>query len=337
MSGDRTKTSRAPKRWRRCRRAGGVARLAAGLSLAATGFALASISTALADPAADHGKPADGQSADTQAETAAKTFPGSRPADASRPNARARNGRPATLPTTDPAALPWDEIAVFMRQHSPLKWERWDQFDRAYSSRGAGGPGASRRAEMRQKLEEGIRDQYAQLKKIESADADEYQLMVRRVELEDKVFGAQAEFRRGAGDAAKQALATQQIKQHVRALLALQDEVKLHRLEHRKAELARQSDQVDKQLAVINERIAQGPKEQQVDYLAFQLLRAQPPALWDGPGPGRLGGGGGQPRRDGAPPDGREPRSGHLPPTTNRSGDEGSKQAEKSPAPADQR
>ena len=184
--------------------AGGVARLAAGLSLAATGFALASIPTALADPAADHGKPADGQSADTQAETAAKTFPGSRPADASRPNARARNGRPATLPTTDPAALPWDEIAGFMRQHSPLKWERWEQFDRAYSSRGAGGPARSRRAEMRQKLEEGIRDQYAQLKKIESADADEYQLMVRRVELEDKVFGAQAEFRRGVGDAAKQ-------------------------------------------------------------------------------------------------------------------------------------
>lgn len=316
MSGDRNNTIRAP----RPRRAGRTACLAAGLSLAAIGLAFTPL-PAQGDPAttapAEHSQPAD-----SQAQQAAQPLRGSGAADAARAGARARDGRPTTGPALDPAAIPWDEIAAFMRQHSPLKWERWEQFNRV-------NPGSSRGEEVRQQVRDGIRGQYAQLKKIESADPDEYKLEVHRVEIEDGMFGAAADYRRGAGDAAKRGLATQQMEQHVRDLLDLRDQLQKHRLERRKAELARQSERVEKQLASLEQKPK--TKEQQITALAKRLLNDQPAPLWGGPGSGPGGGGSprsGQPRRDGAP-NGREQRSGRAGPTTNRSADEESSGGEK--------
>ena len=200
-----------PRSPRRRRRARGAARPAACLSLAAIGLALASIPTAVADPAADHANSPDARVADTRVADAKLVDDGAggdrrqgvprlaaRRCRASQPSAR--DGRPATLPTIDPAAIPWDEIAGFMREHSPLKWERWEQYNRAYG--GGHGPGArgwrpgpAAAPKCGKRSRKGFATSTAQLKKIESADAGEYKLMVRRVELEDKVFGAQAEFR----------------------------------------------------------------------------------------------------------------------------------------------
>jgi hypothetical protein len=321
MSGDRNNTTRATR--------GRAARLAVALSLGAIGLALASIPAAIADPVDNHPQPDEDKAA-----AAAQTLLADRTADGPRAGARARDGRPATAPTIDPAAIPWDEIAAFMRQHSPLKWERWEQFDRMYPGPARGGWD---RGEMKQRLQDGIRAQYAQLKRIESIDSDEYKLEVRRVELEDKIFGAAVDFKRGAGDDAKQSLARGQMKQHVRDFLSLRDELQKHRLERRKAELGRQSEQIEKQLAFLEQKPK--PKEQRITNLANQFLTAQPPALFGGPGGGPGGPGGprsGQPRRDGGP-EGREQQSGRAGPTTNRSAEGESPKGEKSPAPADQK
>src|SRR3954452_2520178 len=105
MSGDRNNTIRAP----RPRRGGRTVCLAAGLSLAAIGLAFTSL-PAGGEPTATAAPAPATQPADAQAQAAAQPIRGSRAADPA---------RPAAAP--DPAEIPWDEIAAFMRQHSPLK------------------------------------------------------------------------------------------------------------------------------------------------------------------------------------------------------------------------
>ena len=62
------------------------------------------------------------------------------------------------------------------------------------------------------------------------------------------------------------------MKQHVRDLLSLRDELQRHRLERRKAELERQSEQIDKQLALLEQKPK--PRDQRITNLANQYLTA---------------------------------------------------------------
>jgi hypothetical protein len=310
MSGDRNNLICAP---RRRRRAAGTVCLAAGLSLAAIGVAFTSLpahgESATAAPA-----PATQPAADAQAQPAAQR---SRAADPVRPGPRMRDERPTPAPAAD---IPWDEIAAFMRQHSPLKWERWEQFNHKY-------PAGYGRGDLKQRLEDGIRGQYAELKKVKGVDPVEYELDVRRVEIEDKIFGANADYRRGTDDVEKQSRARTQMQQHVRDMLALRDELKKHRLERRKAELAHQSEQIDKQLAALAEKSS--PQEKQIANIARNLLSDQPPPLWDRSGSGPANPPSGSPRRDGGAPDDREQRPGPAAPTTKPTAGEESPRGDK--------
>ena len=297
MSGDRNNTIRA----QRPRRGGRTVCLAAGLSLAVLGLAFTSL-PAGGEPAPAAPAPAT-QPADAQAQSAAQPIRGARAADPAHPGARVRDGRPnagTAAAAPDPAEISWDEIAAFMRQHSPQKWERWEQFNRQY-------PGPGGRGDMKQRLEDGIRGQYAQLKKIESADAEEYKLNVRRVEIEDKIFGTVADFKHAVvvEDVSKQSMARTQMKQHVRDYLALRDELQKHRLERQLKALAKKPE----------------PNDRRITNLADDLLAEQPLPIWDRAGSGPANPRSAPQRRDGAA-DGREQRPARAGPTTNRSADD---------------
>src|SRR4051812_10270219 len=118
MRGDRNNTIRAP----RPRRAGRTACLAAGLSLAAIGFAFTSLPV--------HGEPPTTAPATAPAERSNPADAEAQPAAQPMRGARVRDGRPTTGPGVDAAAIPWAEIAEFMGEHSRLKWQRWEQYER---------------------------------------------------------------------------------------------------------------------------------------------------------------------------------------------------------------
>jgi hypothetical protein len=76
----------------------------------------------------------------------------------------------------------WKDIAAFMLDHSPNKWRMFELIPEHHS--------------MKAKARAGIVHRYRELRSLEHRDKDRYELELRRVRVEDDLFGVLGEIRR---------------------------------------------------------------------------------------------------------------------------------------------
>jgi hypothetical protein len=147
---------------------------------------------------------------------------------------RGSAGGAGRAPGSAPSPEEWAEISQFMREHSPLRWEQYEKL----------GPEAQKR------LETVIIERYRTLQRLKQDSPEIYEIRMKRLPLEDRIFRLSREVRRAKGNSDKAAPLRQELTMAVARWIKLG-------FDEQEARIKQLQDQVDRMTARLKNEQAQ--------------------------------------------------------------------------------